>query len=249
MTYAAGYTVCPVRSSQDRGHRTNKMICPHCHVSFHTSPRSHMDNSSLGGLTQIFFLGEDADSHWWLEKITCSACNRFILRLVNADGIVSINKALLRHALPDNTELISLIRPRIASRPPVPAEVPSELAKDYVEACLIIADSPKASAALSRRCLQQILRDKARVQHSNDLATAIGEAVKDPSMPSDMADCLDAVRHIGNFAAHPNKGMNTGEIMEVEPGEAEWCLEVIEMLFDYYFVRPANIQGRISAPQ
>ena len=126
----------------------------------------------------------------------------------------------------------------------MPTEVPPEFAEDYLEACATVADSPKASAALSRRCLQQILRDKARVQHPDNLARAIEDATSDPSMPSDMAASLDAVRNIGNFAAHPNKGMNTGEIIEVEPGEAEWCLDVIEMLFDYYFVRPANIQKR-----
>ena len=224
------------------------MICSHCRVNFHTSDRTPAPaNIHISAIdTHIVFIGKDADSYWWLEKITCPACKRFVLRLVNSDGFTG-GSGGLRYVLPDKTERISLIRPRIASRPPVPAEVPSELAKDYLEACLIIADSPKASAALSRRCLQQILRDKARVQHSNDLATAIGEAVDDPSMPSDMAACLDAVRHIGNFAAHPNKGTHTGEIIEVESGEAEWCLEVIEMLFDYYFVRPANIQGRISA--
>ena len=219
------------------------MICPHCHVSFHASTRTLMDHSARGGLAQIFFLGKDADKCWWLEKITCSACERFILRLLDADGV----GGGLSSGLPDHTERSSLIRPRIANRPPVPAEVPPEFAEDYIGACLVVADSPKASAALSRRCLQRVLRDKAKVQHPNNLATAIGEAVNDPSMPSDMAASLDAVRNIGNFAAHPNKGMHTGEIIEVEPGEAEWCLEVIEMLFDYYFVRPANIQRRISA--
>ena len=27
-------------------------------------------------------------------------------------------------------------------------------------------------------------------------------------------------------------------------GEAEWCLETIEILFDFYFVNPANIERR-----
>ena len=108
-------------------------------------------------------------------------------------------------------------------------------------------DSPEASAALSRRCLQQILRDKAQVQYPNNLARAIEEVVSNPRLPTDLADSLDAVRNIGNFGAHPNKSLNTGEIVEVEPGEAEWSLEVIELLFDYYFVRPADIQRRRQA--
>src|SRR5438045_4768854 len=31
---------------------------------------------------------------------------------------------------------------------------------DYTEACLVLTDSAKASAALSRRCVQNILREK-----------------------------------------------------------------------------------------
>ena len=50
---------------------------------------------------------------------------------------------------------------------------------------------------------------------------------------------LDAVRNIGNFAAHPIKSLGSGEIMDVEPGEAEWSLDVLKELFGFYFVRPA----------
>ena len=31
-----------------------------------------------------------------------------------------------------------------------------------------------------------------------------------------------------NFAAHPIKSMHTGEVIEVEPGEAEWLLDTLE---------------------
>ena len=55
---------------------------------------------------------------------------------------------------------------------------------------------------------------------------------------------MDAVRHIGNFAAHPIKSTNTGEILPVESGEAEWNLDVLEGLFDFYFVAPAKLQNR-----
>ena len=44
---------------------------------------------------------------------------------------------------------------------------------------------------------------------------------------------------IGNFAAHPLKSTTTGSIVDVEPGEAEWNLDVLESLFDFYFVQPA----------
>ena len=49
---------------------------------------------------------------------------------------------------------------------------------------------------------------------------------------------LGAVRNIGNFGAHPIKSKRTGEIIEVEIGEAEWNLNILEQLFDFYFVQP-----------
>src|SRR5215472_296316 len=65
--------------------------------------------------------------------------------------------------------------PRSASRL-IPAEVPSPYRDDFSEACKVLADSPKASAALSRRCLQAILRDKAATK-AKDLADQIDEVV------------------------------------------------------------------------
>ena len=38
--------------------------------------------------------------------------------------------------------------------------------------------------------------------------------------------------------------MNTCAIVDVEPGEAEWTLDVVESLFDFYFVRPAQLAAR-----
>ena len=33
----------------------------------------------------------------------------------------------------------------------------------------------------------------------------------------------------------------------VEPGEAEWNLDVLEDLFDFYFVRPARTAAKVDA--
>ena len=132
------------------------------------------------------------------------------------------------------------IRPKASSRPSVPVEVPHEFTTDYLEACLILADSPSASAALSRRSLQLILREKGGVRESN-LYREIGTVVDSGALPSDIAGNLDYIRKIGNLAAHPTMNEVAGEIVPVELGEAEWCLEVIESLFDFYFVRPARL--------
>ncbi|AMP14596.1 hypothetical protein CPter291_2338 [Collimonas pratensis] len=62
-----------------------------------------------------------------------------------------------------------------------------------------------------------------------------------------MAENLDEVRKIGNFAAHPLKDKNSGEIVPVEPHEAEWNLEVLESLFDFYYVKPAKDKAKRDA--
>jgi hypothetical protein len=49
------------------------------------------------------------------------------------------------------------------------------------------------------------------------------------------------------FGAHPIKSTSTGEIVEVEPGEAQWNLDVLDSLFDFYFVAPSKTQARKAA--
>jgi hypothetical protein len=115
-----------------------------------------------------------------------------------------------------------------------------------LEACRVLSDSPKASAALSRRCLQALLHDKVNVKRRN-LDEEIKAVIESGRFPSHIAESLDAIRKIGNFAAHPIKSQNSGEIIEVEPGEAEWTLDVLESLFDFLFVQPAITREKREA--
>jgi hypothetical protein len=111
---------------------------------------------------------------------------------------------------------------------------------------LILADSPRASAALSRRCLQQLLRNEAGAPPS-DLYHEIEWAIKNAGLPSHAADSLHSLRDIGNMAAHPNKSTATGDYLDVEPGEADWMLDTLDALFNFYFVGPAKIAARQAA--
>jgi hypothetical protein len=124
--------------------------------------------------------------------------------------------------------------------------VPAPYSVDYNEAALVLRDSPKASAALSRRCLQQVLVDKAGVT-KRDLYDQIAELLSRGNLPSHLAEALHAVRAIGNFAAHPMKSQTTGSVVEVEPGEAEWNLETLDSLFDFYFVQPERLRLKREA--
>lgn len=67
------------------------------------------------------------------------------------------------------------------------------------------------------------------------------------TLPDDIAESLDAIRNIGNFAAHPMKSTASGEFIDVEPGEAEWNLDTVERLYDFYFVGPAKTAAKKAA--
>jgi hypothetical protein len=80
-----------------------------------------------------------------------------------------------------------------------------------------------------------------------DLANEIQQVLDSQRLPSHLAEAIDAVRNVGNFAAHPTKNKSTGEIVDVEPGEAEWLLDTLEGLFDFYFVQPAILKQKRDA--
>ena len=215
------------------------MKCPHCLVEFH----AHKEINNLG---------KDVQGDWSIEKFDCPnpKCEKSIFFLLN--GQFNYNRHNGRWSImtdANGNELISkreLIRPKGSSRPPVPGEVPNNIANDYSEACLVLPDSPKASAALSRRALQHLLRDVAGIKEGN-LANEIQQVLDSNQLPSYLSESIDAIRNIGNFAAHPSKSNSTGAIVEVEAGEGEWNLEVLEMLFDFYYVQPAKIKSRREA--
>lgn len=138
-----------------------------------------------------------------------------------------------------------MIQPLGSSRPLPPAEVPEAIARDYEEACQVEPLSKKAAAALARRCLQNMLHDKG-IKKTN-LEKEIEEAMS--SLPSHLSDDIDAIRHVGNFAAHPLKSTNSGEIVEVEPEETEYLLDTLYDLFDHYYVRPQRSATKRAALQ
>lgn len=86
----------------------------------------------------------------------------------------------------------------------------------------------------------------ARVNPGN-LSDEIQQVIDTGKLPSSLVESIDAVRNIGNFAAHPIKSRKSGEILPVEPGEAEWNLDVLESLFDFYFVQPEVLKKKRTA--
>lgn len=116
---------------------------------------------------------------------------------------------------------------------PFPGYIPLQILNDYREACLIRNKSPKASATLSRRCLQGIIRDFWQIKKSR-LVDEINE-LQDKIDPITW-DAINSVRHVGNIGAHMEKDVNL--IIDVEPEEAGLLIWLIEtLLTDWYITR------------
>ena len=118
----------------------------------------------------------------------------------------------------------------------IPDYVPTAIKNDYVEAVRIRELSPKASATLSRRCIQGIIRDfwsvvKSRlIDEINELADKV-----DPIT----WEAIDSIRQIGNIGAHMEKNIN--EIIDIDPEEADLLIKLIENLItDWYIARHAR---------
>lgn len=133
-----------------------------------------------------------------------------------------------------------LVIPKVMGRRAIHGSVPPELVADFEEAVLTLQDSPKSSATLSRRCLQTLF--VLQGAKKRDLVDQLAEIY--PSLPSYIQSFVDNVRKLGNLAAHAKQSIATGAIVTVEPGEAEWMLELLEELFDHYYAKPAEAQAR-----
>jgi hypothetical protein len=212
------------------------MVCPACKVGV---------RFELSGSSEVFDEPEKRDQQGYdVGYGFCPECAQFIVLLRRGRYYQGdFNDAGTRELMPPLSTQV--IFPRMAARP-VDSEIPAPYRHDFLEAAAVLETSTKASAALSRRILQQVLRDELKIK-ATSLAHEIEVFLGMAGIPSHLIKAVDAVRHIGNFAAHPTKNDRTGEIVDVEPGEAEWLLDVLDALFDFVFVQPRRLTERRAA--
>lgn len=209
------------------------MKCPHCHVAF------HLPSADQGE----YDIGEDGDGKWALLHMKCPSCERLIMVLVHGPvSIVSDGAGHQRQEIDSARAVETFVHPLGKARP-LPPSVPERYASRFQEAVGVAPISPAASAALSRTLLQELLREVAKIKRRN-LSDEIDALLDSNDLPSQLTEDVDAIRVVGNFAAHPIKSTATGQIVPVETGEAEWLMDVLEELFDFYFVRRDAREGR-----
>ncbi len=118
------------------------MKCPHCAIHFHENwYAEHFERTGrlLAEPT------ENENIYWFYRSAICPKCKH---------PTIEVARKFSNDEFYDGWRQIFPIG---SNRGPVPIEVPGDIASDYIEACNVLPISPKASAALARRCLQAML--------------------------------------------------------------------------------------------
>ncbi|MCI1952026.1 MAG: DUF4145 domain-containing protein [Clostridiales bacterium] len=112
-----------------------------------------------------------------------------------------------------------------------PNYIPAAIRSDYEEAYLILKESPKASATLSRRCLQGMIHDFWNI-HGKNLNTEISQL--HTCVSPTMWKAIDGLRKLGNIGAHME--IEADKVIDIEPDEAEKLLKLIELLIEKWYI-------------
>ncbi len=228
--------------------------CPYCEmqqavtVNNYNKCTNQLDVASITGNGEDYLLGT-------YEKIKCAnpKCNKITIyssifidefRMV-PNSLSSSTKKLVDTKQLFNKRLLPQSDARI-----IPDFIPKAIAEDYLEACLIKDASPKASATLIRRCLQGMIRDFCGISEStlykeiSELKNQVEENTAPREISIESVEAIDAIRKIGNIGAHMEKDVN--EIIDVEANEAQCLIELVETLFDDWYISRENRKNRFN---
>ena len=198
--------------------------CPHCgRPTTITEPNKYSDWNHISIQTSTH-----GPVGFGIAAITCpnEECQQLTLE---ARLTTSVYRAGVGHR--EGTEMKSWRLLPESEAKVLPSYIPAPIQDDYYESCRIRDLSPKASATLSRRCLQGMIRDFHGIS-GRRLVDEINE-LKDKIHP-DVWESIEAVRKVGNIGAHMEQDINT--IIEVEPHEAQLLIGLNEQLIDDWYV-------------
>ena len=143
------------------------------------------------------------------------ACQRLIVRAMRGGAK---GKPAIEYAIPAVTTV------------KITGAVDPDIVSQYRKAKRILPIDHNASAAMSRRCLQMLLHKFFRIK-KDSLKDEIQALLDSKQLPTYLAADIDRIREIGNFGAHPAKGIALPD--NASRGEAEWSLDILEDLFEH----------------
>ena len=131
-----------------------------------------------------------------------------------------------------------MIYPRLSSLPKPNPDIDDEIKKLYLEATRIFQDSPRASAAMLRLCVEKICR---QLGEQGTLNTCIGNLVK-RGLDQQIQQALDYCRVIGNNAVHP------GEIdIEEDTDTVEILFALVNDIAREMITKPKELKEKYSS--
>jgi len=149
------------------------MKCPYCGMHF-------SDNWIVQEIARVHRTG------WFYRTALCPECTQMTIELcppLRSDIMNQLDQLSVgeQHTTIQRLGQWRQVLPVGSNRGPVPPEVPKAIAADYVEACRVLPTSAKASAALSRRCLQTMLHNQG--YKDRDLAKEIEQLLNAGVLP------------------------------------------------------------------
>jgi Domain of unknown function (DUF4145) len=220
-------------------------ICPYCgHAQVLANERVDQNWRQLA-----LSIDKIADPlHLGYEAIECanSKCKELSLAVYLGENFLTESGAVRIRAVKDF--IWRLLPP--SSAKPQPHCVPMAIRNDYYEACAIRDLSPKASATITRRCLQGMIRDfcsisrKRLIDEINDLRKLVQDGRAPVGVQPDSVQAIDYVREIGNIGAHMEADVNV--IVDVDPNEAQLLIELVELLFKEWYVARQDRQSGLA---
>lgn len=193
--------------------------CPYCSMVMPIS------RDTISERYPSFFY--DNDAQIYTDNKTTKSCVKITFyKCPNCDQFT-----IMANGIGGNVNDINMyMRPKSLAKQ-FPNYIPDAIRQDYEEACAIATLSPKASATLSRRCLQGMIRDFWGIKEKN-LYEEIS-ALKN-QIPADLWFSIDALRQLGNIGAHMEKDTNV--IVDIDPDEADSLIQLIELLMKEWYI-------------
>ncbi|HAP3748814.1 TPA: DUF4145 domain-containing protein [Enterococcus faecalis] len=212
----------------------SKFLCPFCNTYFVLNKSTFKTEEISSGIflkdsVRVCDLTQSiSNDRIKVKFFACPNCENTTVKLL---GIGSQFKSKKLNFNPDSTAKV------------FPEYIPEAIRIDYEEACKIINLSPKASATLSRRCLQGMIRDYWGISGKNNLFEEIN-AISD-KVTLQVKQVLDSVRQIGNIGAHMEKDINL--IIDIDPDEAQQLINLIEYLMKEWYIQRHESELMLSS--
>ena len=182
------------------------IYCPHCHKNTSLDPAPIKYTHGYDEYTTQAFWKHSHGIVWWMG--VCNACEKPVL-------VLNKGEVIYPSPVPKPTE----------------QSIPEMIRTDLDEAKICTSSGAyRAAAVMARRAMQVAALDKGA--KADKLVSQIAELQNGGKITTDLKDWADAVRWVGNDAAHPNGVPVTKE-------DAEDVLHLAEQFLHVLYVAPA----------